>query len=57
MPRLNTEDFLKLRDILDKANVPTDDRSAFVLDRVNDVIIHIDLPISEEQAKELGWVE
>ena len=54
---MKIEDFESVRDILDKANVPTDDRSAFVLDRVNDVIIHIDLPISEEQAKELGWVE
>jgi hypothetical protein len=42
MPRLNTEDFLKLRDILD---------------RKNDRVIHIDVPISVEQARELGWVE
>ena len=54
---MNTEDFLKLRDILDKASVPTGERSAFVLDRKNDRVIHIDVPISVEQARELGWVE
>jgi hypothetical protein len=57
MPRLNTEDFLKLRDILDKGSCPTEELTAFVLDRKNDRVIHIDVPISVEQARELGWVE
>ena len=54
---MNLEDFKKIRDILDKAVIPHEDRSAFILDRVNDVIVHIDCPLSGEQAKELGWVE
>ena len=56
-PRVSLEDFERLREILDRASVPLEDRTAFILDRVNDVIIHIDCPLSEEQARELGWVE
>jgi len=56
-PRVSLEDFEKIRDIFEKAVVPMGERTAFILDRVNDVIIHIDCPLSEEQARELGWVE
>jgi len=56
-PRVSLDDFERLREILDRASVPLEDRTAFILDRVNDVIIHIDCPLSEEQARELGWVE
>ena len=54
---MNLEDFEKIRDIFEKAAVPYEDRTAFILDRVNDLVILIDCPLSVEQAKELGWVE
>ena len=54
---MEAEDFEKIREIMDRADVPYKERTAFILDSVNGEVILIDCSLSEEQAKELGWIE
>lgn len=54
---MKLEEFVKISAILDSQSVPPEERSTFIWDKENDTVILVDLPLSEEQAKEIGCQE